>query len=63
MQVKLKGFLRRKARGIWIKIHLNPKTVVSAFIVGSIQFMFQRITFRIENGTIAVKAEYQGDVD
>jgi hypothetical protein len=59
---KLKRFLRRNARGISIKIYLNRKTVISAFIVGSIQVMFPRKIFKIENGTIAVKAVYQGDV-
>jgi hypothetical protein len=29
-----------KVRGIWIKIHLNPETVISAFIAGNIQVMF-----------------------
>jgi hypothetical protein len=38
--------------GIWLKIHLNPKTVISAFIIGSIQVIcFQRKTLKIENGT------------
>jgi hypothetical protein len=44
------------------KIHLNPRTVISAFIIKSIQVMFPEKTFRIENGTIAVKAVYQDDV-
>jgi hypothetical protein len=42
--------------GIWMKIHLNPKPVILAFIIGSIQVMFPKKTFNIENGTIAVKA-------
>jgi hypothetical protein len=43
---------------IWIKFHLNPKSVILAFITGSIQVCFQRKTFKIENGRIAVKAMY-----
>jgi hypothetical protein len=39
---KLRRFPRRNAGGIWIKIHLNPKTVISAFIIGSIQVMFPK---------------------
>jgi hypothetical protein len=49
--------------GIWIKIYLNPKTVISAFIIGSIQTMFLEKTFRIENDAIAVKAVCQGGVE
>jgi uncharacterized membrane protein YraQ (UPF0718 family) len=37
---ELERFLQCLAGGIWIKIHLNPKTVISAFIIGSIQVMF-----------------------
>jgi hypothetical protein len=45
--------------GIWIKIHLNPR---SEFQLSLQTEGLDRKTFKIENGTTAVKAVYQGDV-